>query len=48
MGPAEMARIADWIADVVENVGDEARLASIAGAVKEMCDHFPAPGLPAR
>jgi glycine hydroxymethyltransferase len=29
MGPAEMARIGDWIADVVENVGDEARIASI-------------------
>ena len=46
MGAPEMKRIADWIADVVENVGDEAKLTSIAGAVQEMCDHFPAPGLP--
>ncbi|MCB9597527.1 MAG: serine hydroxymethyltransferase [Sandaracinaceae bacterium] len=46
MGAAEMKRLADWIADVIENVEDEAKLARIAAEVKELCDQFPAPGLP--
>lgn len=46
MGPDEMRRLAGWIADVIEDVEDEARLARIAGEVKDLCDQFPAPGLP--
>lgn len=46
MGPDEMKRLASWIADVIEHVDDAPRLARIAGEVKELCDHFPAPGLP--
>ena len=45
MGPDEMKRIGGWIADVVGAPGDEARIAKIAGEVKEMCSHFPAPGI---
>ncbi|HHH31593.1 MAG TPA: serine hydroxymethyltransferase [Polyangiaceae bacterium] len=45
MGKDEMKRLAGWIADVVENVEDEALHARIAGEVKDLCDQFPAPGL---
>lgn len=48
MGKAEMERLGDWMADVVANVGDEARLDRIAAEVKAMCDGFPAPGLSTR
>ncbi len=46
MGPAEMKRVGDWIADVVEHVEDDARLDRIAGEVRSLCDDFPAPGVP--
>jgi glycine hydroxymethyltransferase len=45
MGPDEMKRIASWIADVIEHVDDTALHARIKGEVKEMCSHFPAPGI---
>ncbi len=46
MGTGEMTRIAAWMDEVVDNVEDEARLARIAGEVKELCASFPAPGIP--
>jgi glycine hydroxymethyltransferase len=46
MGTDECARIGAWIADVIDDVENEKLLARIAGDVKSMCDHFPAPGLP--
>ncbi len=45
MKTGEMRQIAAWIADVIENVEDEKTLARVKGAVKELCDQFPAPGL---
>ncbi len=45
MGAAECQRIGHWIADIVEAPEDEARIASVAGDVKAMCDGFPAPGI---
>jgi glycine hydroxymethyltransferase len=45
MGRDEMKRIASWIADVIERAEDEAFLKRVKGEVKEMCDHFPAPGI---
>jgi len=45
MGDTEMKKLAGWIADVVENVEDEALHAKIAGEVSDLCDQFPAPGL---
>ncbi len=45
MGPDEMKQLAGWIADVIENVEDEALQARIANEVKDLCDHFVAPGL---
>jgi glycine hydroxymethyltransferase len=45
MGAAETKQIATWIADVVENVTDEALVGRIRGQVRDLCDAFPAPGL---
>ncbi|MEZ4220067.1 MAG: serine hydroxymethyltransferase [Polyangiaceae bacterium] len=46
MGAPEMKRLADWMDRVVGNPTDEALLSRIAGEVREMCQGFPAPGLP--
>ena len=43
---AEMQQLGDWMADVVDNVTDEAKIAGIAAEVKALCDKFPAPGVP--
>jgi glycine hydroxymethyltransferase len=45
MGRDEMQRIAQWMNEVAENPGDEARLERIRGEVRELCQGFPAPGL---
>lgn len=45
MGVAEMAALAGWMDEVAQHMTDEARLTRIAGAVKELCAQFPAPGL---
>ncbi len=45
MGLAEMAKLAAWMDEVVQAPGDDARIARIAGEVKELCAGFPAPGL---
>ncbi|MEM6926961.1 MAG: serine hydroxymethyltransferase [Myxococcota bacterium] len=41
MGTAEMKQVASWIADVVDDVTDEARQARIKAAVKDLCGRFP-------
>jgi len=46
MGADEMKRVGEFMGDVVEHIEDEARLTRIAKEVAEMCDHFPAPGVP--
>ena len=46
MGADEMKRLGNWMGDVIDNVEDEARISAIAAEVKEMCDQFPAPGVP--
>ncbi|CAN5369768.1 serine hydroxymethyltransferase [soil metagenome] len=43
MKEPEMKRIADWIHAVLSNPTDEANLAMIRGAAKELGSHFPAP-----
>jgi glycine hydroxymethyltransferase len=45
MGPAEAQAIGSFIADVIDNPGDEAKLDRIAGQVRELCAKFPAPGV---
>ena len=45
MGVPEMEQLAAWMDEVAQNLTDEPRLTRIAGAVKELCAGFPAPGL---
>jgi glycine hydroxymethyltransferase len=45
MGPAEMTKLAEWIDRVVASHTDEALLTRTAAEVRELCSHFPAPGL---
>ena len=45
MGTSEMKAIANWMADVIGHPDDEALLTRVAGAVRELCDKFPAPGI---
>jgi len=37
----EMARIADWIADVLSDPADEGRIERVRGEVKTLCEDFP-------
>lgn len=48
MGRDEMKRLANWMADVVEDVENDSRINRVAAEIKELCDQFPAPGIPAR
>ncbi len=45
MGTAEMVKLAEWVDRVVQKHGDEATLTAVANEVRELCNHFPAPGL---
>lgn len=45
MREAEMARIADWIADVLDDITDTERQRRIASEVREMTAAFPVPGM---
>lgn len=44
-GVGEMAQLAAWMDEVISNPTDEARHRRIAGAVRELCAGFPAPGI---
>lgn len=46
MGPEEMKRLAGWMDRAVKSADDAAALGRIEAEVKEMCDSFPAPGIP--
>ncbi len=48
MKEPEMLKLAAWMEQVVADVENEALLDRIAAEVKELCDAFPAPGLPVR
>ena len=43
MGTDEMKRIGQWIASALRNPDDTAKLESIRGQIKEMCEQFPVP-----
>jgi glycine hydroxymethyltransferase len=45
MGAPEMKRLAAWMDEVVSAPTDEAKIAKIAGEIKELCKGFPAPGV---
>jgi glycine hydroxymethyltransferase len=48
MGPDEMKRLGNWLADVVDDVENESLIARVAAEIRELCDQFPAPGIPIR
>jgi glycine hydroxymethyltransferase len=41
MGEAEMKKLADWIARILEDVSDESRIDAVRGEVAELCERFP-------
>ena len=41
MGETEMAEIGDWIADVLENIEDEATITGVRQSVSALCKRFP-------
>ncbi len=43
MGTDQMTQIAAWIIESLQSADDTAKLESIRGAVKEMCESFPVP-----
>ena len=43
MGPDQMRQIARWITDALQHCDDAAKLSSIRGEVRELCQHFPVP-----
>jgi glycine hydroxymethyltransferase len=45
MGAPEMKRLADWMDQVAQSQSEDV-VTRIAGEIKELCDSFPAPGLP--
>jgi glycine hydroxymethyltransferase len=47
MGPTEMKQIAAWMDRVMSNPSDE-NAAHIATEVRELTNHFPAPGIPVK
>jgi glycine hydroxymethyltransferase len=40
-GPAEVKTLAGWIADVLDDIGDEKRIARVRAEVIELCARFP-------
>ena len=45
MGADEMKQIANWMADVIDAVEDQAVIQRVRGEVRALCDQHPAPGL---
>jgi glycine hydroxymethyltransferase len=45
MGAAEMTKLASWIDAIVSKPDDEAKIAAVAGEVREVCRAFAAPGI---
>jgi glycine hydroxymethyltransferase len=45
MGKDVMLKLAEWIERVVAAPADEAKIAKVAGEVKEVCAKYPAPGI---
>jgi glycine hydroxymethyltransferase len=46
MGVDEMKRLAGWMDQVVAAPEDEKITTRVAGEIRELCQSFPAPGLP--
>ena len=43
MGTEQMTQISAWIIESLQSADDAAKLESIRGAVKEMCESYPVP-----
>ncbi len=48
MGSDEMKRLGNWMGDVIEDVENETLVTRVAGEIKDLCDQFPAPGVPTK
>jgi len=48
MGEEEMRRIATWMDEIIAAPEDEERAARVREEVRELCQAFPAPGIPLR
>jgi glycine hydroxymethyltransferase len=48
MGRDEMKRLGNWMADVIEDIENETLIARVASEIKDLCDQFPAPGVPVK
>ncbi len=48
MGADEMKRLGNWMADVIEDVENDTLVARVAVEIKDLCDQFPAPGVPTK
>jgi len=45
MGVEEMIQVGDWIADVIEQIGDDATIQRVRAQVREFSTQFPVPGI---
>ncbi len=45
MGVNEMKQIGQWMDEVVRHPDDETVIARVRGAIRELCENFPAPGI---
>lgn len=46
MGVEEMMQVGDWIATVIDNIGDDAVIQRVRGEIKEFALGYPVPGIP--
>ncbi len=45
MGVEEMYQVGDWIADVIDNIGDDAAIRRVGAQVREFALQYPVPGI---
>lgn len=45
MGVEEMMQVGDWIATVIDNIGDDATIARVRNEIKEFALQYPVPGI---
>lgn len=46
MGVEEMLQVGDWIADVIENIGNDTAIQRVRAEVREFALQYPVPGIP--
>jgi glycine hydroxymethyltransferase len=45
MGVEEMLQVGDWIADVIDHIGDDATIQRVRAEVREFAKQYPVPGI---